>query len=284
MKVFRLAPQRVWPLAVDEPVAGGDVEAVLRRQPILREGGVGHPEVIVVAGSHEWQEKSFKQVIELSTDVLSRDSRRLMFDVLASGEVVALFAESSEKFAYKGEFVCTVVQGQLWLMPAPENGHVWAEIRVREPARFETRLPFEVDPDELDRKRREHHAVVRVLSMMASARGLAVCRPNTVPVDVGWFTGSKIGEGDYKIVEVKTVTPGNADKQLRLAIAQILHYETAIELAELVQPGCTRRQVVLVGDSGPLAHSLRVLLKKLSIDLCVISGPASIPSSAELFN
>lgn len=289
MKLFRLTPQRVWPLAVNEPVVGGDVESVMRQQPTIREAGVGHPEVIVVAGSHEWETLSFEKesserAIELDTGEISQESRRLMLEVLESSEVVALFAESSEKFAFKGEYVCTIVQGQLWLMPAPSDGMVWLDVSPRRPTQFESRLPFEVDPDELDRKRREHHAMVCSLAEMASARGLWVCRPNSVPIDVGWFMGSSVGEGDYKIVEVKTVTPINANKQLRLAIAQVLHYEAAIELAELVQPGCTRRQVVLVGDSGPLAKPLLALLHKLSIELCIFSDSACIVDSTELFD
>lgn len=284
MKLFRLAPQRVWPLAVNEPVAGGDVEGVLRQQPVLRDGGVGHPEVIVVAGSREWQTLPSVGAIELQTVGLSRESRGLMTEVLESSEVVALFAESRERFAFKGEFVCTAVEGKLWLMPASAEGSVWTEVSRDEPSRFESRLPFEVDPDELDRKRREHQIMVRVISDLASGRGLTVCRPNSIPIDVGWFMGSRVGEGDYKIVEVKTVTPMNADKQLRLAIAQVLHYETAIELAELVEAGCTRRQVVLVGDAGLLAKPLLVLMHKLSIELCVFSDSTSVPNSTKLFD
>lgn len=288
MKLFRLTPQRVWPLAINEPVSGGDVEDILRQQPMLREGGVGHPEVIVVAGAHEWETRlrggASSEVLDLVVGELSEESRRLMWEVLNSGDNVALFAESSDSFAFKGEFFCELVQGQLYFTPALPSGPVWVDVSIRRPTRFEARLPFEVDPDELDRKRREHHEVVRALVEMASARGLAVCRPNSVPIDVGWFMGSRVGEGDYRLVEVKTVTPSNADKQLRLAIAQVLHYETAIELAELVQPGCTRRQVVLVGDSGPLAEPLLALLRKLSIELCIFSDSTSIAGSTELFD
>jgi len=284
VKLFRLTPQRVWPLAINEPVAGGDVEGFLRQQPILREGGVGHPEAIVVASSVEWRTLSFEGAIELSTDRLSRESHSLMSDIVDSSEVVALFAESLETFAFKGEFICAIVQGKFWLMPALANGSIWTDVSLRQPSQFETRTPFEVDPDELDRKRREHQEMVHALVEMASARGFAVCRPSSVPIDVGWFIGPRVGDGDYKIVEVKTVTPNNADKQLRLAIAQILHYESAIELAKLVQVGCTRRQVVLVGDSGILAKSLLVLLQKLSIELCIFSDSASIPRSTKLFD
>lgn len=288
MKFFRLTPQRVWPLAINEPVSGVDVENVLRQQPMLRDGGIGHPEVIVVAGVHEWETRlrggASSEALDLVVGELSEESRRLMREVLNSGENVALFAESSDSFAFKGEYSCALVQGQHYLTPALPSGPVWVDVSIRRPASFEARLPFEVDPDELDRKRREHHEVVRALVEMASARGLAVCRPNAVPIDVGWFMGSRVGEGDYKIVEVKTVTPSNADKQLRLAIAQVLHYESAIELSDLVQPGGTRRQVVLVGDAGQLARPLLALLQKLSIELCIFSDATSIAGSAKLFD
>lgn len=284
MKLFRLTPQRVWPLAVNEAAVGGDVEGVLRRQPVLRDGGVGHPEVIVVAGSREWQTLPSDGAIQLQTGGLSIESRGVMKEVLARSEVVALFAESRDRFAYKGQFVCTAVESKLLLMPASGSGPVWTDVSRDEPARFETRLPFEVDPDELDRKRREHQTMVRVISELAIGRGLTVCRPNSIPIDVGWFMGSRVGEGNYKIVEVKTVTPVNADKQLRLAIAQVLHYEAAIELAELVRAGCTRRQVVLVGYAGLLAKPLLALMQKLSIELCIFSDATSVPSSTKLFD
>jgi hypothetical protein len=83
------------------------------------------------------------------------------------------------------------------------------------------RVPFEVDPNEVDRALGAHAATQNALAAWVRSRGLAPLRPGGGPADfdVAWDDG-----GVFTVAEIKSLTRGNEIGQLRLGIGQVLHY------------------------------------------------------------
>ncbi|MDA0160648.1 YDG/SRA domain-containing protein [Solirubrobacter ginsenosidimutans] len=104
--------------------------------------------------------------------------------------------------------------------------------------------PFEVDPDKLDRATRAHAELQNFLAERLEALGLkplSPALPHDPEFDIAWRH-----DGRLHVCEVKTTTSANRDRQLRLALGQVLHYAKQLE-----QRGETVRTLVLTPGSPP---------------------------------
>jgi len=89
--------------------------------------------------------------------------------------------------------------------------------------------PFSVDPDQRDRGTRAHHETQNALAEIVRSRGLTPRSPDGEPnFDVGW----QEPDGRLVVVEVKSVTERNAEKQLRLGLGQVLRYRNLLATGE----------------------------------------------------
>jgi hypothetical protein len=81
--------------------------------------------------------------------------------------------------------------------------------------------PFSVDPDERDRSTRAHAVTQNAVADAVEARGLQPLSPSGEPAfDVAWIEP----DGTLIVVEVKSINARNEEKQLRLALGQVLRY------------------------------------------------------------
>lgn len=100
--------------------------------------------------------------------------------------------------------------------------------------------PFDVDPDERDRGTQAHAKTQNALSDVIRQRGFTPKSPKQGEpnYDVAW-------EEDQSLVvaEVKSVTSRNSEKQLRLALGQILRYRSLLE-----ESGRTVKSVIALSD------------------------------------
>jgi hypothetical protein len=90
------------------------------------------------------------------------------------------------------------------------------------PAPVIQRDPFLVDPDEIDRALLGHHNTIEALARALIAKGLTPSRCLLVGhprYDLGWVNG-----GTLNVAEIKSTTPANQEKQLRLGLGQVLRY------------------------------------------------------------
>lgn len=93
-------------------------------------------------------------------------------------------------------------------------------VRANENARSSTPEPFTVDPDLVDRATRAHAVTQNAVADVVEANGFAPLTPSSEPFyDVGWVQGDA-----FVVCEVKSLTPGNEERQLRLGIGQVLRY------------------------------------------------------------
>jgi hypothetical protein len=86
--------------------------------------------------------------------------------------------------------------------------------------------PFAVDPDERDRGTQAHKATQNRIAEAVRERGFKPRRPvsGEPNYDIAWEGGDVL-----VVAEVKSVTPKNSEKQLRLALGQILRYRDRLE-------------------------------------------------------
>jgi hypothetical protein len=86
--------------------------------------------------------------------------------------------------------------------------------------------PFEVDPDERDRGTEAHAVTQNELAAIAVRRGSTPRSPckGEPNYDIAWEEGDTL-----VVVEVKSVTAKNGERQLRLALGQILRYRDLLE-------------------------------------------------------
>jgi hypothetical protein len=85
--------------------------------------------------------------------------------------------------------------------------------------------PFDIDPDQRDRGTRAHHETQNELAEIARARGLLPRSPSGEPnFDLAW----QEQEGRLVVIEVKSITPQNAEKQMRLGLGQLLRYRNLL--------------------------------------------------------
>lgn len=119
--------------------------------------------------------------------------------------------------------------------------------------------PFEVDPDERDRGTQAHALTQNTLSEAVRGRGHEPRSPtsNEPNYDVAWNEA----EDTLVVAEVKSVSPKNSEKQLRLALGQVLRYRDLLET-----PGRTVRSVIAL-SSPPHDQRWTELCRKYDIGL-----------------
>jgi hypothetical protein len=83
------------------------------------------------------------------------------------------------------------------------------------------RGPYEVDPDKVDRGRQAHEDTLEALAATVRGQRLEPLEPKkgNPPYDLAWETPTAIF-----VAEVKSLTPANAEHQLRLGLGQVLRY------------------------------------------------------------
>jgi hypothetical protein len=88
------------------------------------------------------------------------------------------------------------------------------------PLAVEGPIPFEVDPDQVDRGRFGHEETRKRLAEAVAARGLRPMKADGEPAyDLAWMQG-----GRAVVAEVKSIVPENEERQLRLGLGQVLRY------------------------------------------------------------
>lgn len=102
---------------------------------------------------------------------------------------------------------------------------------------------FEVDPDKLDRGTKAHAETQHALSDAATAAGHTPLSPLGADpqFDLAW-----INVDTAFVVEVKSLTTDNEERQLRLGLGQVLSYAYLLDWA-----GVTRVQPVLAAEREP---------------------------------
>lgn len=128
--------------------------------------------------------------------------------------------------------------------------------------------PFSVDPDVLDRGISGHRRTQNALARHLETVGYKPLshRPGVdPPFDLAWWSG-----GGLCIAEVKSVTAANQEKQLRLALGQVLRYAHQLRArGHDVRP-------VIVTEMEPLDRSWQALCDSLGV---LIAWPSSFSSA-----
>lgn len=89
--------------------------------------------------------------------------------------------------------------------------------------------PFDIDPDQRDKGTRAHHETQNALAAIIRARGLVPRSPDGEPsFDIAW----QEPDGRLVVTEVKSVTDGNNEKQLRLGLGQVLRYRNLMAASD----------------------------------------------------
>jgi len=96
------------------------------------------------------------------------------------------------------------------------------------------RDPFDVDPNVIDRGIVGHRRTQNALAKVLQDAGMSprLCGPGEPEYDLGWLRGDA-----FYVAEVKSTTPANEERQLRLALGQVLRYAHALRhLASTIEP------------------------------------------------
>ncbi len=186
--------------------------------------------------SKNLQVKSANIEAAAAAGVRVRQDRRLMTGM----EVVIctpsqLVVEAIEERASRGEVgsrdvAAPTTGGQPYLHP-PSGGSATPRSRV-----------FRFDPDAIDRGTDAHKKIQNQLADAVCARGWEPLSPSdSDPLfDVGWIAADAAW-----IAEVKSLTPANEERQLRLSLGQVLSY------AHLVDWGFENNHPVLAVEREP---------------------------------
>jgi hypothetical protein len=88
------------------------------------------------------------------------------------------------------------------------------------------RVPFSVDPNEVDRALAAHAATQNALADWLGGQGLMPLSPpgGWADFDLAWERGARLW-----VAEVKSLTDANEARQLRLGLGQVLHYQALLE-------------------------------------------------------
>jgi hypothetical protein len=123
------------------------------------------------------------------------------------------------------------------------------------------REPFSVDPDELDRATLTHQRTQNRLAEVAAAAGATVLSPgpDDPDFDCAWDLN-----GATTVAEVKSLTPRNEARQLRLALGQVLDYQERLR-----QAGRHVRAIVVV-DQQPSSSHWQVLFARHDVTLTTL--------------
>lgn len=121
-----------------------------------------------------------------------------------------------------------------------------------------SRDPFEVDPERIDRGNQSHASTVDALADFLRRKGVEPLAPESgmTMFDLAWQVN-----GVVFVAEVKSTTPVNEEKQLRLGIGQVLRYRQQLEARgfEVV--------AVLVPEVKPTSPGWEELCSSLGIRL-----------------
>jgi len=143
-------------------------------------------------------------------------------------------------------------------------------IPADEKAASEKREPFaaEMDPNVIDRGRLGHKRTQNLLARLVQAHGMRPLRPQGEPkFDVAWWDGDRV-----YVVEVKSLTKRNEEKQLRLGLGQVLRYR------QLLQERSADACAVLALEREPGDKGWHRLCRELDV---VLWWPgSSIPSAS----
>lgn len=123
--------------------------------------------------------------------------------------------------------------------PAADREELGTEYRSANPnARTAKREPFSIDPDLVDRALRGHAETQEALAAAVRAADLTPRSP--VPgepvFDIAWDDGD-----DIVVAEVKSLTKRNEERQLRLALGQVIRYAHLLSVK-----GSSVRKVIAV--------------------------------------
>jgi hypothetical protein len=119
--------------------------------------------------------------------------------------------------------------------------------------------PFKVDPDVLDRGISGHRRTQNALATYLSAIGLTPLshRPKIdPPFDIAWRQGDVLC-----VAEVKSLTEANQEKQLRLALGQVLRY------AYQLSAGGSKVVPLIIVERRPTDDSWGALCESLGVRL-----------------
>ncbi|MDQ5823898.1 MAG: hypothetical protein M3441_06745 [Chloroflexota bacterium] len=107
-----------------------------------------------------------------------------------------------------------------------ESANVWSSIgvsyrRANEEISISERDPFQVDPALVERANRGHAATQNMLAQYLSGKGIEPLSPKPADpnFDLAW-----LHDGIVFVAEVKSITPENEERQLRLGLGQLLRY------------------------------------------------------------
>ncbi len=127
--------------------------------------------------------------------------------------------------------------GHLYLAQARERGDVAEQLipgpilppsevfpgyqPANEAPATQPRVPFAVDPNEVDRALGAHAATQNALAAWVRSKGMTPLRPggSAADFDLAWDDGVT-----FTVAEIKSLTRGNETGQLRLGLGQVLHY------------------------------------------------------------
>jgi hypothetical protein len=121
----------------------------------------------------------------------------------------------------------------------------------------EARDPFATDPALVERSVRGHAATQNCLAQHIRSMGIEPRspKPDEPNFDVAWRVSDKTF-----VAEVKSVTPSNEEKQLRLGLGQVLRYADQLRYEGMVIP-------VLVAERRPRDRSWEELCKRIGVVL-----------------
>ena len=118
------------------------------------------------------------------------------------------------------------------------------------------RMPT-IDPSIVERGVKGHARVQNLLAAHLSSLGIEPLSPSAQDpsFDLAWRSGDTLF-----VTEVKSLTAKNEEKQLRLALGQVLRYADQLGGAEAVQPVILAERRPLDSSWQDLCHRLQVLL------------------------
>lgn len=146
-----------------------------------------------------------------------------------------------------------------------EPAALGVEYRPAEPGSgSDERDPFTVDPAVIERGLRGHAETQNRLAEMLAGAGIEPRspRPEEPNFDLAWQR-----DGDIYVAEVKSTTPSNEERQLRLGLGQVLRYRN------LLAKNGSRVRAVLVAENPPRDPSWHRLCEELGV---ILVGPGNL--------
>ena len=119
--------------------------------------------------------------------------------------------------------------------------------------------PMSIDPALVERALKSHRSTQNALATMLLHAGLTPLRP--APGDPDWDIAWEKGSAFY-VTEVKSITKRNEERQLRLAIGQVLRYRQAIS-----SHGYVSVVPIIAVEREPADHSWVELCESLGVRL-----------------